>query len=139
MSIEKPKRSGPKTRSAPVGLLRHYGSGHINVSMLDAEIGRSKGDLELFIVREQRVVGEWDLSYGVFYKTREGEYFDVVKPRDAALKTFQSGTAAATFIASYGANHGDRFLSSNVPGKVEANVIGFGDLISDRHRSRSKE
>ena len=54
------KKRGPKARIEHVGLLKTYGSGYINVSQLDAELSKSKGDLVLKVVVEGRADGVGD-------------------------------------------------------------------------------
>lgn len=132
------KKRGPKPRVEHVGLLRTYGSGYINVSQIDAELSKSKGNLELKVVSEARADGTSDLVYGLFYVTKAGEYFDVIQAKLSTLRTFTSSDAAASFIATFAAKHGDRFYSVAVPAKIQANVIELGSLRKEYFETKSK-
>lgn len=132
------KKRGPKPRTEHVGLLKTYGSGYINVSQLDAELTKSKGDLVLKVVVEGRAEGAGDLVYGLFYLTREGEFFDVIQAKLSTLRTFTSSDAASTFIGSFAAKHGDRFYTVELPARIPENAIEHGELRNLNQKSKVK-
>lgn len=132
------KKRGPKARIEHVGLLKTYGSGYINVSQLDAELSKSKGDLVLKVVVEGRAEGVGDLVYGLFYRTKEGEFFDVIQAKLSTLRTFTSSDTASTFIGSFAAKHGDRFYTVELPARIPENAIEHGALRNQSTKSKVK-
>lgn len=107
---------------------RLYGSGYISTDRLEEQIMQKGGEVLLLPVMDEKVEGEKIIVYGAFYKSPNGEYFDVLNQRLGILRNYATAKAAAKFLHGFAENCGKQYLTAALPALTPDSVIKPGQL-----------
>lgn len=128
MKMSEKKSRGRPSREFVERVWRLYGSGYVHLKHLDGLLTKNGGQVVVRVINDELERGVVNLVYGLFYRSAEGEYFDVITSRNSMIKTFSTATGAGAFLSSYAEELGERFFSVSVPVLSESQCLVPGQL-----------
>lgn len=136
MDSDQPGRKMPKKKQLTSTVIRPYkpklwrlyGSGYISTDRLEDQIIEKGGEVLLLPVVDEKIEGIKIIVYGAFYKSPEGEYFDVMNQRLGILRNYATAKAAVKFLHSFAEKCGDQYLTAALPLLTEASALKPGQL-----------